>query len=55
MLRWLALAGLMLALFASGAVQARECSDFRGAGIVPYTVDDSGRYLVLLGFSPGRG
>ena len=46
---------LLLVGFLSGPAVARECDNFRGAGILPYAFDDSGRALVLLGYGPGRG
>ena len=34
---------------------AGDCRAHRGAGVLPYAVDESGRYQVLLGYEPGRG
>ncbi len=35
--------------------QAKECKAHRGAGVLPYSVDGSGRRYVLLGYESRRG
>ena len=52
------LGAFLLGLLTTLAVSvhaSQECEGHLGAGVLPYTINQSGERFVLLGFQPGRG